>query len=127
MPTIEVAQFQYLSRSDDAFEGTGRLFTFDLPDLDSNREAVLTFKVSGPNQAKLQFAVTSAPGGNVINVVQFNLDATFSAPRAWTEVVAPGAFMASNNRMIVEEGFPEGAGNAKVSDIVVLYHARKSF
>jgi hypothetical protein len=124
MPEIEVAQFAFLSDSDDAFEATGRPFVFDLPDLDSNREAVLTFKVSGPKNANLQFAVTSVPAGGTINVVKFQLDATFSAPRAWTEVVKKGAFKESNNRMIVEP-FPGGIGNAKVSDIVVLYHARK--
>jgi hypothetical protein len=125
MPEIEVAQFAFLSGSDDAFEATGRLFPFDLPDLDANREAVLMFKVSGPSKANLQFAVTSAPGGGVINVVKFQLDATFSAPRSWTEVVQKGAFKELNNRMIVEP-FPGGIGNADVSDIVILYHARKS-
>ena len=73
MPEVEAAQFEFLSDSDDAFEATGRLFVFNLPDLDANREAVLMFKVSGPNNAGLQFAVTSAPGGGVINVVQFQL------------------------------------------------------
>jgi hypothetical protein len=58
-------------------------------------------------------------------VVQFELDATFSKPRSWTEVVKKGAFKAVDNRMIVEN-FPGGTGNADVSDIVVLYHARKT-
>jgi hypothetical protein len=123
-PMPKFAQFIALRGTDEAFTVTGgRLFTFDLPDLDLTdlpdsdlkRTVILMFKVSGPSGTRLQMTVNPAGGGPQID---FELDSTFTAPRSWHEIVQESVFQVANNHLIVE------SNSAKVSDIVVLYHAK---
>jgi len=117
----EFAQFIAPSEADDAFQASGRLFKFDLPDLDLERTVVLMFKVSGPRNAQLRMAVN--PSGGAPSV-EFELDSTFTAPRSWHERVEPGIFRAVDNHLIVEGAAGDGGAFAAVSDIVVLYHGK---
>ena len=116
----EFAQFIAITQLDTAVTvDQGRVFTFDLPDLDAERTVVLMFKVSGGPDAGLKMALTSA--GQAVPV-RFRLDPTFTKPRSWHEVVQKGLFKAVDNRLVVE---PDGgADHAIVSDLVVLYHAK---
>ena len=117
----EFAQFVAPAEADEAFEASGRLFEFDLPDLDLERTVILMFKVSGPRNARLQMAVNPGGGDPPIN---FELDSTFTSPRSWHERVARGLFRVADNHLIVQGETGDGGAWAKVSDIVVLYHAK---
>ncbi len=117
----EFAQFVAPSEADTPFQASGRLFKFDLPDLDLQRTVILMFKVSGPHNARLQMAVNPSGGPPPIN---FELDSTFTRPRSWHERVEGSLFQVADNHLIVEGDPGDGGAFATVSDIVVLYHRK---
>ena len=117
----EFAQFVAPGEADKAFQASGRLFKFDLPDLDLERTVILMFKVSGPRNARLQMAVNPSGGQSPID---FELDSTFTSPRSWHERVEGSLFRVADNHLIVEGASGDGGAFAAVSDIVVLYHGK---
>jgi hypothetical protein len=119
----ESAQFVALRDSDTAFPASGRLFTFDLADLDDDRTVILMFRVSGPRNGRLQMAVNPEGGDFSID---FELDSSFTRPRSWHEIVAGSIFQVGDNHLIVQGVTGEGGAFPTVSDIVVLYHAKAS-
>jgi hypothetical protein len=119
----EFAQFVSLRGSDTAFEAEGVLFTFDLHDLDERRTVILMFKVSGPPGTQLHISLNAA--GGEADVIDFELDSTFTRPRSWHEIVEGHRFQAADNHLIVGDEVT-GSLRATVSDIVVLYHANTS-
>jgi hypothetical protein len=80
----EFAQFVAPGEADKAFQASGRLFEFDLPNLDLERTVILFFKVSGPRNASLRMAVNPSGGQPPID---FELDSSFTSPRSWHERV----------------------------------------
>ena len=116
----EFAQFITIYETDEATE-MDHPYHFFLPDLDLNRYVILMFKVSGPSGVQLKMTVNASPGPSI----DFILDSTFAKPRSWHEIVKKGIFRVGDNHLLVEDGSsPPGVPFAKVSDIVVLYHAK---
>jgi hypothetical protein len=119
----EFAQFVALPNGIEPFPAMpGRGFTYDLADLNSQRTVILTFRVSGPNNARLQ--MTAVQPHNTPHVIDFQLDSTFTKPRSWHHVLQGSLFHDANNELVVDGDAGDGGGFALVSDLVVWYHGK---
>ena len=114
----EFAQFIALTETDAPADFGGRLFTFDLRDLDPARTVIVQFKVSGPQNSQLQMSFNHTQFS-----IDFILDSTFTRPRSWHEIVEGSRFRSAGNEVIVQGQGGDGGG-VTVSDLVILYHAK---
>ena len=101
-------------------DGAG--FSIDLPGLDSSRAAILMFKVSGKDGSHLMMDNDPNPGTQS-RVIDFVLDATFTKPRSWHEIVQGYQFSASDNKFLVHVAATPPGAKVTFSDVVLLYHA----
>ena len=108
-------------------EGSFKTWEFPLPDLDTDRTALLMFKLSSSKETAAGSAtlVLTAEGPVVNEKFPFVLDnPAYAQPRSWQEVIRAGIFASSGNKLVVQ-GPPEGSGNkVTVSDVVIFYHAK---
>lgn len=108
-------------------DGSFHVFEFDLPNLDTDRTALLMLKLSSFKETAAGSATLGlkAEGPNVNVEFTFLLDhPAYAQPRSWHEIIRKNIFASSGNRLLVQ-GPPEGSGNkVTVSDMVILYHAK---
>jgi hypothetical protein len=108
-------------------DGDFRTWDFALPDLDTDRTALLMLKLSSSKETAAGSAtlVLTAEGPSVPAEFTFVLDnPAYAQPRSWHEIIRPGIFASSGNKLLVK-GPPEGSGNkVTVSDVVICYHAK---
>jgi hypothetical protein len=89
---------------------------FDLPEL-APGNVLLMFKVSGKDRSVLHIT-TDMMAHHVPTTI--HLDATFTKPRAWFEVLPGHDFAELGNKITMKLDHPAD-GQVTVSDVVILY------
>jgi hypothetical protein len=106
-----------------------RPFRIDLPDLiHQNRGTVLMFQVSGTAGSHLKMVnqpKVDAPHPPPKNeVIDLQLDGTFTQPRSWHEIVQSNKFSEEFNELTIKVTDTPTGQSVTVSDVVLLYHAQ---